>query len=117
MKKTLRIVSVLTVVLMLALTLASCGDNTLSGTYSATEEIMSVTVEKSYEFDGNNVTCKASGGVGVIGVNFDIAGTYEIVDDKITFTFENDDFNLGGTYSFSKDGDTITIDGETYTKK
>ncbi len=92
----------------LLLLLTSCGG--LSGTYTST-------YVGTYEFSGKNYTYTS-----LVGTK--TTGTYEIEDDKITFTPE--ETSIGGvsvdrekpvTYSFEKGDGTITINKVTYTKQ
>ncbi len=112
MKKSVRIVAVVMALLMVTLVFASCG-KTLKGTYSAE----AFGTGASYEFSGKNVTVtyKALG-----NVLYEIEGTYKIEDDKITFTFENDDENAkdySGTFDFEEGENYIKIGIVKYTKQ
>jgi uncharacterized lipoprotein YehR (DUF1307 family) len=83
MKKSVRILSVVMAVLMLCLTLASCGKK-LSGKYSA-EALGS---GATFEFKGSKVTIA----VKLLGTEVGSAeGTYEIKDDKITFDIADEE--------------------------
>ena len=112
MKKSVRILSVVMAVLMLCLTLASCGKK-LSGKYSA-EALGS---GATFEFKGSKVTIA----VKLLGTEVGSAeGTYEIKDDKITFTFEDEDEDVkkyDGTFDFEEKEDSIKIGLIEYEKK
>ncbi len=111
MKKSIKIMSVVLVVLMLCLTLASCGKKVPSGTYEAPLGL------GSYEFKGSKVT------VEILGE--EIEGTYKIKDDKISFQFESDDEDMqelldemgDEAVSYEKTDDGIKIGGVEYKKK
>lgn len=106
MKKTVKILALVMVAAMLCCVLASCG-NTLKGTYAA--EV--ATIRTAYTFDGDKVTIDA----GALGFSTQVAeGTYKIEDDKITFTFGEDN-KYTGSFSFEKGEDFIKIQGITYT--
>ena len=112
MKKSVRILSVVMVVLMLCLTLASCG-KTLSGKYSAE----AVGSGATFEFKGSKVTLT----VKLLGAEVASAeGTYEIKDDKITLTFGDEDEDVkkyDGTFDFEEKEDSIKIGIVEYEKK
>lgn len=82
MKKTVKIVALALVLVMALACLASCG-KTIKGEYEATFVGMGFNLK----FDGKNVAITAKVG----GFSSDpINATYEIEDDKITFTIPED---------------------------
>ena len=110
MKKTIRILSAVMVIAMLALTLVACG-KTLNGKYSSEVDWGIVKGEVTYEFKGKNVTMTTV--TGIVGFEkTDVQeGTYEITKSAedssklvIKFTFGDNTT----TYSFSEG----TVDGE-----
>lgn len=128
-----KIVSTLLVCMLLVgsvFALASCfGGNKLSGTYEATVAQNAVV---SLTFDGDKVTYTVPG-LDEFGIE-GLSGTYSIEDDKITMTFTSPDIENDTLQStvdsivssinaqlknvdFAKDGDTITIAGQDFTKK
>lgn len=83
MKKTVKIVALALVLVMALACLASCG-KTIKGEYEAT---LAGTIGFNLKFDGKNVAITAKVG----GFSSDpINATYEIEDDKITFTIPED---------------------------
>lgn len=99
MKRSIRILAIAMVAVMLCLTLASCGKK-LSGTYepvvveedSVFDKIAGAISDATdtgvkYTFSGSKVTIETS----VLGKISTFEGKYEIKDDKITFTFEDED--------------------------
>lgn len=105
MKRCVKLISVMMVIVVLMMTLASCGAR-LSGTYETAEVFGSKT---AYTFDGDKVTIKLT----IIGVSTEFSGTYEIKDNEITFSFEGEDAKTySGTQAFEKGDDYIKI-GET----
>ena len=126
MKKTIRLVAVLMIVAMLAVSLTSCS-KMLSGKYVAEIEIPFLGESTVvYEFSGNKVTYTATS-KGTFGSEKTETktGTYEIMEDNddpsklvIAFEFEGEDRY---TRSFSEgenvDGEKIiTIGGVDYKK-
>lgn len=108
MKRTIKLIALALVAVTALVLLASCGTK-LSGTYKCDDtSILNITLT----FDGDKVVAKGSLGI----LNTEVEGTYEIDGDKITLTFENDAFKIGGEKPFEKDGDTIKINGVSYTK-
>lgn len=112
MKKTfVRIAAVAVLVVMLACSLVACGG--LSGTY-ATDETLGSGV--SYTFKGKEVTIE----VKVLGFTTELVGEYSIDDDKITFTFDEDEEDASkyeGSFDFEKGDDYIKIGGIKYEKE
>ncbi len=108
MKKNILRVTALAVLLVMAVAvLASCGSK-LSGTYVRDDsDAVSLT------FKDDKVSAEGK----ILGVSLKVEGTYKIEKDKITISFGDDKFKLGGEKSFAKDGKTITIDGVKYTKQ
>ena len=122
MKMTIRIIALAMVSLILCLALASCG-KTLSGTYEAvatSEGILgaiadAVNTGVKYTFSGSKVTIETT----LLGSVKTFEGKYSIDDDKITFTFEDEDAEeYSGTQTFEEleNGD-IKIGIITYEKK
>ena len=126
MKKTIRLVAVLMIVAMLAVSLTSCS-KMLSGKYVAEIEIPFLGESTVvYEFIGNKVTYTATSKGAFGGEKTETkTGTYEIMEDNddpsklvIAFEFEGEDRY---TRSFSEgenvDGEKIiTIGGVDYKK-
>lgn len=84
MKKTVKIVALALVLVMALACLISCG-KTIKGEYEAT--FAAGTMGFNLKFDGKNVAIT----VKVVGFSSDpINATYEIEDDKITFTIPED---------------------------
>ena len=104
MKKSVRILAAVMALLMVAVVFASCG-KTLKGTYSA--EIGGTGVELT--FKGSDVTIALK----VIGIEVGSAsGTYKIVGDKITLTFDTENEKVktyNGTFDFEEGDDYIKI--------
>ena len=116
MKKSIRILAVVMTVLMLCLTLASCGKK-LSGTYKAELGGDLLGYEATYEFSGSKVEVTKEGTVLGVKNSVTIEGTYEIKDDKITFTFETEDKDIkSGTFAFEETEDGIKIGVVEYKK-
>lgn len=121
MKKTVKFVALAMVALMLCLALASCG-KTLSGTYEpaatsggilgAITDAVNSGVE--YTFSGSKVTIETT----VLGSVKTFEGKYSIDDDKITFTFEDEDAETyDGTVTFEElENGNIKIGGIEYKK-
>ncbi len=116
MKKTLKIASLMLVLVMTVFIFASCG-KTLSGTYKAESFVGSTTIE----FTGINKYKSVTDAL--IGNNIVEEGTYEIDDEagKITFTFERDGEEATRTSSFAQGEEDgvkyIKIDGIKYNKQ
>lgn len=108
MKKAVRLIALALVAVTALVLLSSCATK-LSGTYQCDDTKI---LDVSLTFDGDKVTAK--GKLGIIAT--EVEGTYKIEGDKITITFENDAFKIGGEKSFEKDGDTVKIGGVSYTK-
>ncbi len=110
MKKTIRVAALVMALLMVGMMFVACG-KTLSGEYSA--EIAGTGA--SFEFSGKNVTITSKiGGAEIYSAD----GTYEIEDDKITFSFENSEAKeFSGTFDFEEGDDYIKIGIVKYTKK
>ena len=96
MKKIISTVLVCVLLVSTLFVLASCG-KTISGTYSAKQELFGTEYEVTYEFDGKNVTVtsKASNTFGSIESPA-LEGTYEIGKDDdgnktITFDYSGED--------------------------
>lgn len=120
MKKVLKVISLVMVVAMLCITLASCG-KTLSGKYENDATVLSTGVVTTYEFSGKKVTLtvetKAAGAT--VGDPLVIEGNYSIDDDKITFEFESDEEDAkkyNQTVDFEEGEDYIKIGLVKFTK-
>ena len=79
----------------------ACGDDKPSGKYVAEKDSKAVV-----EFDGDKIIVTYDG-------EEEVNGTFKIDGDKIIITEDGEDETL----SYAKDGDTVTIEGEKYTKK
>ena len=116
MKKTLKIASLMLVLVMTVFVFASCG-KMLSGTYKAESVLGSTTIE----FSGINKYKSTTDAI--IGNNIVEEGTYEIDEDAgtITFTFEDDGEEQTRTSSFAQGEENgvkyIKIDGIKYNKQ
>ncbi len=111
MKNIIKVVAVAVAALMLCLSLVSCGTK-LNGEYECD---MGVLGEYTLEFKGSDVTLSVKN---ILGKITDYEGTYEINDDKITFTFEDDEAPLEGSFEFDEDEDSGDIEiGELNFKK
>ena len=115
MKKTLKIASLMLVLVMTVFVFASCG-KMLSGTYKAESILGSTTIE----FSGTKYKSTTDA---IIGNNIVEEGTYEIDEDAgtITFTFEDDGEEQTRTSSFVQGEESgvkyIKIDGIKYNKQ
>ena len=90
--------------LLLVVSLAACGGSKLKGTYVSQGSSV-----VTYTFDGDTVVMSAFG--------IEIEGTYHIDGDEITFTYSYFGIEDSETESFSRSGDTITIDGLVFVKQ
>ena len=126
MKKTIKLVAVVMVIAMLALSLVACA-KTLRGSYSSTGEFWGVESTVTYSFDGKDYTKTTVTGIGTLSNTNTETGTYEIVEDPedaeklvIKFTTTSGDNSTTVTYSFkegTKDGTKyIEIDGNEFLK-
>jgi len=122
MKKSIKILAIVMTVVMVCLTLASCGKK-LSGAYKGELNVLLASYEVVYDFSGSNVTVTRQiesflGDTEPV----EIKGTYEITKDddgelKITFEYETkDDVINGGTFDFEEGDDYIKIAGIKYNK-
>lgn len=114
MKKFARILAVVMAVLMVSLCFVACG-NKLSGTYEHTEEAMGITATVKLEFDGDKVKISSE----ALGISASVDATYEIKDDEITISIDDEDSllkDLAGTFDFEKGKDYVKIDGTEYKK-
>ena len=112
MKRSIRFIAIAMVLLMLCLSLASCG-KTLSGKYTSDKGLFG---ETTYEFSGSKVEISYKSLLGTVTT---VNGTYEIDDDKITITLDDgDDENkdLAGTFAFEETDDGIKIGIVEYKK-
>lgn len=116
MKKTLKIASLMLVLVMTVFVFASCATR-LSGTYKSDSILGSTT---TIEFSGKNYKSVTDA---LIGNNIVEEGTYAIDEEagKITFTFEQDGEEATRTSSFSQGEEDgvkyIKIDGIKYNKQ
>lgn len=114
MKKSIRIIALVTVLAIACATLVSCGG--VSGTYENNGLFGLGATEIT--FKGSKITIEMG--------DLEAKGTYKIKDDKITIEFadENEDeaswddlFQLfNGEHSFEKGDDYVKIGGTKYTK-
>ena len=104
MKKSVKVLALALVVVMLCVSLVSCGKK-LSGEYEATILGSGVVLE----FEGKKVTYTAK----VLGVEAaSVEGEYSIKGDEITLSFGEDDKDakkLNGTFDFEEGDDYIKI--------
>ena len=131
MKKILSVFLMLILFAGAMLSLTSCGEEKLSGTYEYKVTELGIVTEL-LTFNDNNVEYTLDR-FATLGIE-SLKGTYSIKDDKITMTFTAPDATvdyLQSTYDnaiaefneemknldFAKDGNTITIAGKTFTKK
>ena len=112
MKKSVKVLALVMTVVMLCITLASCGKK-LSGTYENDATVLSSGVVTTYEFSGSKVTLTVETKLAgtTVGDPVVIEGKYSIDDDKITFEFEGDD-EEADKYSTTSDFE----EGEDYIK-
>ena len=123
MNKLLKSVALSLVIVMLCLTLASCG-KTLSGSYEGEVDLGVAKYTATYTFKGSKVSVekKTTTILGTVNT-VEYEGTYEIAknDDgtmEITFSFENGDEEIkSGTFAFEEGDDYIKIGVAKYTKK
>ncbi|MBQ9510699.1 MAG: hypothetical protein IJR55_03280 [Clostridia bacterium] len=127
MKKIAKIISIMLVLCVAVLALASCA-KTLSGTYSSSGSLLGIAGGKtSYTFSGNKVTLTVTTEILGSSSTDEYAGTYEIKEatdgtQQITLTFtDSDASSYSGTFSFAEGKDdngvaTVTIGRLTYTK-
>lgn len=123
MKKVLTKISVCIMILgMIAVSLASCKKQQLSGSYQAVVNDVAQTWMVTYTFEGDRVEA-----VGVLSYKgnvtfYEAKGTYEISEDEtdqlyITFDFEEEtDTFRDANYKFEMGEDYITIISTKYTK-
>ena len=127
MKKFVKALSLTLVLAMLALSLAACGNKTLSGKYVSDDiDFVVGTYSASYEFEGNKVTIvkDVDMRVGQDPDPITFNGTYEIVEEddgdlKIKLTLdgaEEDEHIKAGTYALEQGEDYIKIGLIKYTK-
>ena len=115
MKTMTRVVAVALVAVMMCMMLASCGA-TINGTYSAETDLVLAKVKYTYEFKGKNVTVTTETTILGTTILNTQKGTYEIEDEKITFTWtdegeKKDDATIveSGPFDFEKGDDFILI--------
>lgn len=122
MKNTIKILAVVIVIAMLAVSLVACS-KILNGKYTSEVDWGLVSGKVTYEFSGKNVTMTTVTGIAGFEKSDVKEGTYEIVDSTeeegklvIKFTFGDNTT----TYSFSEgtvDGEkVIIINGTTFKK-
>ena len=115
MKKTVRIIALALLAVMLCVCLASCG-KTLSGEYYWGDKSVSKSYT-TYTFSGNKVTVEAYVLGNKVG-NDSFEGKYEIKDDEIIITYEDnsgEEKTLTQTLEQLEDG-SIKIGVVTYKK-
>ena len=123
MKKSVRILSVVMILVMGVLMLASCA-KTISGTYEAEIQGLLSKYTATYEFSGSKVeaTKKVTNILGQVETTT-FSGTYEITENddgsmEITFDFDGDDGDIkDGTFTFEEGEDYIKIGLVKYNKK
>lgn len=106
MKKQLKIaLSVLLIATLMVGLLAGCSVKHLNGTYKSTGLLGgTLTFEKDQKVTGE-----------LFGITID--GEYEIDDDTITFKYSVLGIGTSASKSFSKDGNSIFIDGTEFVKQ
>ena len=116
MKNFVRVMSVMLVVAMLAVTLVACG-GVPSGTYVNGDTSLTKTYTQ-YEFKGSKVVFTSYvGGNKVEAISFE--GKYKVDGDEITFTWKNaegEEKTNTVTYAENEDG-SLAIGPLTYKKK
>ncbi len=127
MKKSVKILALALVAVMLCLSLTACGKK-LSGTYEPIvgkeggllDQIAGAVADATnsgvtYTFSGSKVTIETT----VLGNVETFEGEYSIKDEKITFTFEDEDAkDYSDTFTFEElDDGNIKIAGVEYKKK
>jgi hypothetical protein len=112
MKKTIRLVSVLMVLAMLATSLVSC--KILTGSYASTTDFFGTKTTVTYTFKGTEFTVVTETVIGSLTNKTENSGKYEIKKDPenadaliiiLTTTTENDDGSTSTTtnqYSFAE---------------
>ena len=113
MKKSMRIIVSLALVVVMCLTLASCGKK-LSGTYEAKVDAIVASYTATYEFSGSNVEITKKAEVLGQSKTTTFEGTYEITgeddDLEITITLDDEDDDIkSGTFAFEEGEDYIKI--------
>ncbi len=108
MKKiSLRITALTLVMLILSISLVSCGG--LSGKYEASI----LGTGTAYTFKGSKVTVDFM----VLGMSKSVEGKYKIKGDKITFTFDDEEGEkYAGEFNFEKGDEYIKIGIVEYKK-
>ena len=104
-QKTIKRIVLMVLVLAMAFALASCTTK-LKGTYTTTEGL----IKQSFTFMDDGV-------VKVSAFGIDVEGKYVIEDGKITITYSLLNISYDWEKSFSKDGDSIFIDGTEFVKE
>ena len=122
MKKTVRILALVMALATVLCVFAACG-TTLSGTYSNVEEVLGIESGARIEFSGKKFEMTLI----VLGQEATLEGTYKIKDDKITFTFDEDEIendwvkeaveDMTDSVDFKKGDDYIKIGGVKYEKE
>lgn len=107
-RQALRLVAICLAVVMLSVSLVSCG-NRLSGVYENNTFGLVIT----YAFSGNKYT-RTMVGLTANDTGYTVSGTYRIKDDTIYLTPEN---GQGEELPFSQSGKTIYIANMEYVKK
>ena len=122
MKKSVRMMALAMALATVLLVFAACG-TTLSGTYSNVEEVMGIESGTRIEFSGKKFEMTLL----VLGQEATLEGTYEIKDDEITFTFDEDEIendwikeaveDMTESVDFEKGDDYIKIGGVKFEKE
>lgn len=118
MKKTIRIIALALVAVIVCVAFAACA-KTISGEYMAELGDTALAGTKTtYKFSGNKVTITNVSGALGFEKTTTFEGKYEINDDKITFTFEDDDASsYNQTVSFEETENGIKLGGIEYKKQ
>ena len=125
MKKTIKLLAVVMVIAMLAISLVSCG-KILSGTYEKKAESQALGTDITYEFKGKEYTKTTVSYVAGFASEPNVEkGTYKIVEDPenadaLLIVFTPEGAEDGQSYSYStgtlNGKKIIVIGGTNYTK-
>ncbi len=125
MKKTIKLLAVVMVIAMLAISLVSCG-NVLNGTYEKKTESQVLGADITFEFKGKEYTKTTVSYVAGFASDPDVEkGTYKILEDpenadNLLIVFTPEGAENGQSYSYStgtlNGQKIIVIGGTTYTK-
>ncbi len=112
-RKMLKVTAAALALLLLTLSLASCG-TTLSGTYESSSGNVTL------EFKGDKVICTQPANLLLSLLTKEtetFTGTYKIEDNVITFTFEKEGCTVAGEHKIEMGTDYFKLDGSSiYTK-